>query len=313
MEVEVQQPPAEPSRARRLAGLVFEKYYNNSLLVNFAVAILLAFAKPSIGLALRPDITAKWIAVVLIFVMTGLSLKTEALVAAFANLKFNAAVQIFNLGILTILVYYISRLAISLGLNSSLGDGMVICAALPMTVNMVIILTTAAHGDEAAAVFNSAFGNFIGIFITPAWILLLLGSKADIAFLPVVLKLIYRVIVPLAFGQLLQKKAIRVRDFYKLYKARFKKGQEACLSFILYCVFCNTFSNGSEASVASVFIMICLQMVLLLMFKSIAWGYMAVLFPTRRPLRAMGFFGCVQKTVGAYTSTPLLLCYYFCV
>ena len=71
----MQQPPAEPSRARRLAGLVFEKYYNNSLLVNFAVAILLAFAKPSIGLALRPDITAKWIAVVLIFVMyTALSL-----------------------------------------------------------------------------------------------------------------------------------------------------------------------------------------------------------------------------------------------
>ena len=60
--------------------------------------------------------------------------------------------QLFNLGILTIIVYYVSRLAISWGLSRSLGDGMVICAALPMTVNMVIVLTSAANGDEAAAV-----------------------------------------------------------------------------------------------------------------------------------------------------------------
>jgi cation transport ATPase len=142
----------EEERAETCGERAFKKYYANSLLINFAVAILLAFAAPSVGLALAPDITAKWIAVILIFILTGISLKTEALVKAFTNLKFNAAVQLFNLGILTIIVYYVSRLAISWGLSRSLGDGMVICAALPMTVNMVIVLTSAANGDEAAAV-----------------------------------------------------------------------------------------------------------------------------------------------------------------
>ena len=142
----------EKERVGTCGEWAFNKYYKNSLLINFAAAILLAFAAPSVGLALAPDITAKWVAVIFIFILTGISLKTKALVKAFSNLKFNAAVQLFNLGILTIIVYYVSRLAISWGLSRSLGDGMVICAALPMTVNMVIVLTSAANGDEAAAV-----------------------------------------------------------------------------------------------------------------------------------------------------------------
>ena len=63
---------------------------------NFAVAILLAFAAPSVGLALAPDITAKWIAVILIFILTGISLKTEALVESFHEFEVQcrrAAVQ----------------------------------------------------------------------------------------------------------------------------------------------------------------------------------------------------------------------------
>ena len=292
----------EKERVGTCGEWAFNKYYKNSLLINFAAAILLAFAAPSVGLALAPDITAKWVAVIFIFILTGISLKTKALVKAFSNLKFNAAVQLFNLGILTIIVYYVSRVVISWGLSKSLGDGMVICAALPMTVNMVIVLTSAANGDEAAAVFNSAFGNFIGIFITPAWVLLLLGSSADIEFLPVILKLVYKVIIPLAFGQMLQR--TKVKAFYAKYKPKIKKGQEACLTFIVYCVFCKTFKNGSEASVSDIFVMIGMQTFLLLAFKSFAWIYMAVLFQEEPELRVMGLFGCVHKTVAV--GVPML-------
>ena len=154
----------------------------------------------------------------------------------------------------------------------------------------------------AQQVFNSAFGNFIGIFVTPAWVLLLLGSSADIEFLPVILKLVYRVIVPLAFGQMLQR--TRVKAFYAKHKPRIKKGQEACLTFIVYCVFCKTFKNGSEASVSDIFLMIGMQTFLLLAFKSLAWTYMAVLFRGEPELRVMGLFGCVHKTVAV--GVPML-------
>jgi len=39
----------------------------------------------------------------------------------------------------------------------------------------VFVLTSASNGDEAAAVFNAAFGNMMGIFVSPILILLYIG------------------------------------------------------------------------------------------------------------------------------------------
>jgi sodium/bile acid cotransporter 7 len=37
-----------------------------------------------------------------------------------------------------------------------------------MTINMIVVLTKAAGGDEASALINSTLANLIGVFITPA-------------------------------------------------------------------------------------------------------------------------------------------------
>jgi sodium/bile acid cotransporter 7 len=39
---------------------------------------------------------------------------------------------------------------------------------MPPPVSSAVILTKASGGNEAAAIFNSAFGSFLGIFVTPA-------------------------------------------------------------------------------------------------------------------------------------------------
>jgi len=58
--------------------------------------------------------------------------------------------------------------------------GLVIAASLPMTVNMVIVLTKSSGGDEACALLNASLGSLIGVFITPALILLFLGKESKI-------------------------------------------------------------------------------------------------------------------------------------
>ena len=50
-----------------------------------------------------------------------------------------------------------------------------VAACLPMTVNMVIVLTKASNGDEACALLNASLGNLLGVFVTPALILGYLG------------------------------------------------------------------------------------------------------------------------------------------
>jgi sodium/bile acid cotransporter 7 len=158
-------------------------------------------------------------------------------------------------------------------------------------MSQVILMTVSSGGDEAAAIFNAAFGNFIGIFITPMWVLVLLGKESNIEFLDVVLKLIYKVVVPLAVGQFAQFHLPSVKAFATKHKKRLKAVQEFCLIFIVYTVFCVTFEAGTEASAQDIATMAGVQVTLLIVAKSVAWVYMGLLFPDEPELRVMGLFG----------------------
>ena len=169
---------------------------------------------------------------------------------------------------------------------------------------MVIVLTVASGGNEAAAVFNSALGNLLGVFVTPAWVLLLLNKSVQIDFAATVLSLVYRVLIPVLLGQLIQNFLPSVKKVFDSRKNALKKTQEFCLIFIVYTVFCRTFNEGSEASGAEIVFVFILQCAILVVAKGAAWIYLGFLFPNESDLRVMGLFGCVQKTVAM--GIPLL-------
>ena len=74
-------------------------YASNSFVINVIIVICLAKAGPWVGAEyLAPRITASQVAVMIIFFFTGLGLKTRELVKALSNYRFNAFVQLFNLG-----------------------------------------------------------------------------------------------------------------------------------------------------------------------------------------------------------------------
>lgn len=177
-------------------------YLKNSFLINAVISIACARIDPPFAADnLEPKITASWLAVILIFLMSGLSLKTKEIAKAFTQVWFNLFVQAFNLGIVPCLVYGLSRLLLKReALNEDLCTGLVIAASLPMTVNMVIVLTRASGGDEACALLNASLGSLVGVFITPALLLLFLGKDSDINFGEVILKLCLRVLIPIAVG-----------------------------------------------------------------------------------------------------------------
>jgi sodium/bile acid cotransporter 7 len=75
------------------------------------IAVVLALAFPVVGVKyVAPDITASWIAVIFIFIMSGLSLKSRELKKALYAWKFNIFVQIFSLGVVPSIVFGVSRL-----------------------------------------------------------------------------------------------------------------------------------------------------------------------------------------------------------
>jgi len=275
-------------------------YGTHAFLIKIAVAVGIAAAYPPLGAKyLAPQITATWVAVVIIFLLSGLGLKTSEFSKALKRPKFNLFVQVFNFGVVSAAAFGFSRLMESIGILSEISaSGMIICACMPITVNMVLVLTKSSNGDEAAALFNAAFGNMTGVFLSPALILLYLGVKTDIDLGKVFFKIGLRVLLPTLIGQLLQKFSPHAVRFRNEYKKHFKTVQEWCLIFIVYTVFCKTFdSDDSPVDLADVFIMLGLQFVLLCSVMTISWFLLQLLFRDEPKLRVMGLFGCTHKSV----------------
>ncbi len=271
----------------------------NSFLILVVLAILLAYAYPPLGAVyLFPDVTADWLAVIVIFVLSGMGIKTEEFGKALQRLRFNVYVQLFNFGAVSGVAYGLSRLMLGVGaLPPSLADGMVVCSCLPVTVSMVMVLAKSSNGDEAAAVFHAAFGNMLGVFLSPALIALYLGVSGETDLAAVAVKLTLRVLAPLLVGQFLRCFVPPARDFVDGRSAKFKKLQEWLLVFIVYAVFCETFEAGTDATVGEVLLMIALQGGMLAFVMVLAWTSLGALFRDEPRLRAAGLFVCTHKTV----------------
>ncbi|CAJ1945100.1 unnamed protein product [Cylindrotheca closterium] len=295
-----QEEEEDVSGCPKLWNAFVKFYFKNEFIMQVVIAILLARAYPPLGADyLQPQITATWICVVFIFILAGLGLKTEEFKKAFQRFSFNASVQVFNFGVVSSLVFGISRGLVSLDvIPQALADGMVVCASLPLTINMCLVLTKSAGGDEASAIFNAAFGNMLGVFLSPILILAYLGVSGDVDLFSVFYKLALRVVLPVSIGQVLQKCSPKVVAFVKEYKPRFKKAQQLALVFIVYTVFCRTFSkDDDDVKVGDIFIMIAIQFCLLCLVMALSWVYLKALFPKEPTLRVMGLFGCTHKTV----------------
>ncbi|KAL3806243.1 hypothetical protein ACHAXA_008227 [Cyclostephanos tholiformis] len=314
--VEQQQMPSSVPIHKLVYRRWLKFYHQNSFLVLVSLAILLAYAYPPLGAVyLQPQITAKWIAVIFIFLLAGMGLRSEELSKAFKRVYFNSYIQVFNFFVVSGVVYGFSRILLRLGaLPESLADGMTIASTLSVSVNMGIVLTKVVGGDEAAAVFDAAFGNFLGVFVSPALILLYLGLSAGVDLPSVTLKLFLRVVLPLLVGQILRNFVRPAKVFVVRYGKYFREGQEFCLAFIIYTIFCKTFLKGSAATVGDVFIMIACVVFMLVLLMTLAWTSLRVLFPSHPKLQAMGLFGCTHKTVAVgipmietiYADSPLV-------
>ncbi|XP_038953514.1 sodium/bile acid cotransporter 7 isoform X3 [Rattus norvegicus] len=93
---------------------------------------------------------------------------------------------------------------------------------------------------EAAAIFNSAFGSFLGIVVTPVLLLLFLGSSSSVPFTSIFSQLFMTVVVPLVIGQIVRR---YIKDWLERKKPPFGVVSSSVLLMIIYTTFCDTFSN----------------------------------------------------------------------
>jgi len=242
---------ADPNQPESCLMKVYNEFFGKRFfLYMLVITISVAAAYPDAGRTggpLAPEISVSWVAVVLIFFITGLKLKTQELSKAASYWKLNLYVLSFTYIFIPGTVFVLALLLRQTAFNSQLIDGLIVLSCLPTTISMCVILTKTGGGNEAAAVFNATVSNFLGIFITPSLVVLLLERSGAVSIEKIIMKLAVKVIAPIVFGQLLRYAFPGVQPFISRQGKNLKRFSEILLLFIVYCVFCNTFYNGVDA------------------------------------------------------------------
>ncbi|NWQ76369.1 NTCP7 protein, partial [Alopecoenas beccarii] len=227
---------------------LLERLRKEWFILGIVLVIAVARLEPAVGVKggpLKPEITITYIAVSAIFFNSGLSLKTEELTSALMHVKLHLFVQIFTLVFFPTAIWLFLQLLSITPINEWLLKGLQTVGCMPPPVSSAVILTKAVGGNEAAAIFNSAFGSFLvsnAIFIASALVVLFLtlGSSSSVPFTSIFSQLFMTVVVPLIIGQIVRR---YIKDWLERKKPPFGAISSCVLLMIIYTTFCDTFAN----------------------------------------------------------------------
>lgn len=256
--------PTTPLRHPRLKFFA-DQLYKYWLLFGIGFVIGLAYAFPSVGKKNGPihaEWSIRWGAVCVIFLISGLSLRTRQLAREIVRVRLHLLVQVISLVIIPFVVFGLVTVfkVVKLPVDNMLLSGIIIAASTPTTVSSNVVMTRNASGNEAAALMNAALGNVLGIFVSPALVYLFLrddnvsgtangnSTGAQLDYVSVLENLGATVLAPLVVGQIIQSiwpdRVARWRG-----RLRLNDVNTACLLLLVWSIFSDTFASDSFAMV----------------------------------------------------------------
>lgn len=268
-------------------------------LISLVVAVGLAFVIPSVGASggwLRSEITTK-AGVFVIFFLQGLALPTDELKRGLLQWRLHAFCQVTIFGVIPILFFLMTLLA-GPWLSSELKVGFLYLAILPTTLSTAVAFTSLASGNVAGALFNTSVSNIVGIFIVPVLATLIttqVGESQPI--LPLLLKIISLLLLPLVLGQLLRP---ILKEFVVQQKKHFGKINTYIIYFIIFATFCNAVQNRfwESQGLGAVLLTLGLTAVMLLLVTGLVFGAIRA-FRFKQADAVTAFFCASQKTLAA--------------
>jgi sodium/bile acid cotransporter 7 len=180
---------------------LLKKYW---FLLGVVAAAVLGLLLPQVADRFNPRSLATNLIVVILFLITGLSLSTEAVWKGLRDIRLHLYLQLF-IFVLTP-AYFLGSMALLRGvLPDFLDVGILALACLPTTVSSCVVFTQAAGGNAAGAVFSSTLANVLGVLVSPLLLSLLLKgahqSLPSSAVLRILANLGLTILLPFAAGQ----------------------------------------------------------------------------------------------------------------
>lgn len=203
-----------------------------------------------------------------------------------------------NLGFVPLLAWGVSWGTMNWILSPDLARGLLIPAVTPCTLASASVWTRRAGGNDTVSLLVTLLTNLLCFVITPAWLLAMVGHWPSLAFLPMVRKLAWVVVLPMVFAQ-----ATRRWDGIAVWASRHKPQLSVLAQCgILLMVFFGSVQTGmrlmqgeSLGWLAALW-MILIVLTLHLLAFAFGWQTSSLWGLDRRDRIAVGFAGS-QKTL----------------
>lgn len=143
------------------------------------------------------------VAVALLFLVYGMRLRTREVLAGLRNVRLQAGILASTYLLFPVLGLLVGRATEPL-LGAALALGVLFLCLLPSTVQSSVALTSVARGNVSGAITGATISNVLGMLVTPALTLLVLGA-GSMTGLAGVRGVLLQLLLPFVVGQLVQR------------------------------------------------------------------------------------------------------------
>ena len=193
----------------------------NWFLVGLVLLLIIGFFAPELGTSISFGKLTTTILIILIFLITGYTIPTEAIKNGLKDFKLHVFLQVFVF-VLVPLYFFITLKLFEGSFSPETRVGIIALACLPTTISSCVIFTQSSGGNTVGAMFNAALANLLGVFVSPLLLTFFLRindqTYAATEISSVIMNIGVKILIPIIVGQVIRQIRIPEKQFKKRLK-----------------------------------------------------------------------------------------------
>jgi sodium/bile acid cotransporter 7 len=217
------------------------RFLPDNFTLSLAATVAVASFLPCTGQTAKAFNSITTIAIALLFFLHGAKLSREAVISGAMHWRLHLIVLISTFILFPILGLLLKPFAQSL-LTPDLYLGILFLCMLPSTVQSSIALTALARGNVPAAICSASASNFLGIFLTPVLVnMLVMSGGSTRSSLDSMVGIVLQLLLPFIAGQFARR---WIGTWVDRHKAILKYVDQGSILLVVYTAFSEAVSQG---------------------------------------------------------------------
>jgi solute carrier family 10 (sodium/bile acid cotransporter), member 7 len=239
----------------------------------FLLAILasavLASLLPARGLGMTVLHGASTVAIFLLFFLYGARIAPRDALRGLAHWRLHVTILAFTFVLFPLIGLALRPLA-ETWLSPQLYAGLLYLCLVPSTVQSSIAFTSIARGNIPGAIVSASASNLLGVFVTPALVVLTMGAANGRVGLGQLSDIVVQLLLPFVLGQLSRR---WTSGFVKAYSSPLKLVDRSVVVLVVYTAFSEGMSEHmwSQVDVTQLVVLVAVCLVVLALMLALTW------------------------------------------